>query len=122
MQLMPATGRQLHRSEGHGGRPNLESPAVNVRLGVAYLRRLLDDFGGDELLALAAYNAGPGRARRWKADFASLGADEFLESIPFSETRLYVKRVLFFEGAYASLYGIPASAAAPPARIGAVVP
>ena len=109
MQLMPATGRQLHRREGHGGRPDLENPAVNVRLGVAYLRRLLDDFGGDTVLALAAYNAGPARARRWRSDLAALPADEFFESIPFSETRFYVKRVLFFEGAYASLYGVPAS-------------
>ena len=122
MQLMPATGRQLHRREGHGGRPDLENPAVNARLGVTYLRRLLDDFGGDAVLALAAYNAGPARARRWRSDLAALPADEFFESIPFSETRFYVKRVLFFEGAYASLYGVSASAPAPPVRIGSVVP
>ncbi len=122
MQLMPATGRQLHRREGHGRRPDLGNPEVNVRLGVAYLRRLLDDFGGDAILALAAYNAGPGRVRRWKTDLAALATDEFLESIPFPETRLYVKRVLFFEGAYASLYGVPTSVPAPLARIGAVVP
>jgi soluble lytic murein transglycosylase len=122
MQLMPATGRQLHHREGHAGRPDLGNPDVNVRLGVAYLRRLLDDFGGDPILALAAYNAGPGRARRWKADLASLPVDEFVESIPFSETRLYVKRVLFFEGAYAALYGIPDRPPDTASRRGAVVP
>lgn len=122
MQLMPATGRQLHRRQGHAGRPDLANPDVNVHLGVAYLRRLLDDFGGDVLLALAAYNAGPARVHRWKADLATLADDEFLESIPFTETRLYVSRVLFFEGAYASLYGIPASAPAPIAPERAVAP
>ena len=122
MQLMPATGRQLHQREGHGRRPDLGNPEVNVRLGVAYLRRLLDDFGGDAILALAAYNAGPGRVRRWKTDLAALAADEFLESIPFPETRLYVRRVVFFEGAYASLYGVRTSVPAPLARIGAIVP
>ncbi len=122
MQLMPATGRLLHRRDGHGGRPDLGNPEVNVRLGVAYLRRLLDDFGGDALLALVAYNAGPGRARRWRADLAALPADEFVESIPFSETRLYVKRVLFFEGAYAALYGVPDTVPASTPRTGAAVP
>ncbi|HQR46393.1 MAG TPA: lytic transglycosylase domain-containing protein, partial [Thermoanaerobaculia bacterium] len=112
MQVMPATGRQLHRREGHGTRPDLRNPAVNVRLGVSYLRQLLDAFGGDVVLALAGYNAGPGRARRWRADLGAQPPDEFVESIPVSETRLYVKRVLFFEGAYAALYGLPAS---PPA-------
>jgi len=116
MQVMPATGRQLHRREGHGARPDLRSPAVNVRLGVAYLRQMLDLFGGDPVLALAAYNAGPGRARRWRADLGSLPPDEFVESIPIAESRHYVKRVLFFEGAYAALYGLPASPPASRAR------
>jgi soluble lytic murein transglycosylase len=109
MQVMPATGRQLHRREGHGARPDLKNPAVNVHLGVAYLRQMLDQFGGDPVLALAAYNAGPARARRWRADLGSLPADEFVESIPVAESRHYIKRVLFFEGAYAALYGLPAS-------------
>ncbi|HUM01103.1 MAG TPA: lytic transglycosylase domain-containing protein [Thermoanaerobaculia bacterium] len=109
MQVMPATGRQLHRREGRGARPDLKNPAVNVHLGVAYLRHLLDQFGGDPVLALAAYNAGPARARRWRADLGSLPADEFVESIPVAESRHYIKRVLFFEGAYAALYGLPAS-------------
>jgi len=109
MQVMPATGRQIHRREGHGARPDLRDPAVNVRLGVTYLRQMLDLFGGDRVLALAAYNAGPARARRWQKDLGSLPADEFLEAMPVAETRQYVRRVLFFEGAYAALYGLPAS-------------
>ncbi len=107
MQLMPATGRALHRREKQKGRPDLADPAVNVRLGVTYLKQLLDQFDGDLVLVLSAYNAGPGRARRWKKELGSLPADEFVESIPLPESRLYVKRVLFFEGAYAALYGLP---------------
>lgn len=109
MQLMPATGRQLQRRGRHGARPDLKNPVVNVRLGVAYLHQLLDAFGGDVVLALAAYNAGPARARRWKRDLESLPADEFVESIPIAESRFYIKKILFFEGAYAALYGLPAS-------------
>jgi len=107
MQLMPATGRALHRREKQKGRPDLADPAVNVRLGVTYLKQLLDRFEGDLVLVLSAYNAGPGRARRWKKELGSLPPDEFVESIPLPESRLYVKRVLFFQGAYAALYGLP---------------
>jgi TolA-binding protein len=113
MQLMPATGRQLGRHGRRGPRPDLLDPTVNVRLGVAYLRQLLDAFDDDAVLALAAYNAGPARARRWGTDFASLPADEFLESIPIAESRLYVRRILFFEEAYAALYGLPSSGPPP---------
>lgn len=122
MQVMPATGRQLHRREGHGARPDLRDPAVNVRLGVAYLRQMLDLFAGDRVLALAAYNAGPARARRWQRDLGSLPSDEFLESIPVAESRHYVRRVLFFEGAYAALYGLPASPPASRTRRDAAAP
>ena len=109
MQLMPATGRQLQRRGRHGARSDLKNPVVNVRLGVTYLHQLLEAFGGDVVLALAAYNAGPARARRWKRDLESLPADEFVESIPFVESRFYIKKILYFEGAYAALYGLPAS-------------
>ncbi len=122
MQLMPRTGRQLGRHEKRAGRPNLSDPAVNVRLGVTYLRQMLDAFGGDAVVALAAYNAGPGRARRWRRDLATLPVDEFVESIPAPESRLYVKRVLFFEGAYAALYCLPAPASQGPPPGGGAAP
>ncbi|MGE5347337.1 MAG: transglycosylase SLT domain-containing protein [Acidithiobacillales bacterium] len=122
MQVMPATGRQLERHGRRSPRPDLLDPAVNARLGVAYLRRLLDSFEGDSVLALAAYNAGPSRVRRWRADLASLPADEFLESIPVAESRHYIRRILFFEGAYASLYGLPSSASPPPTPRSAPAP
>jgi soluble lytic murein transglycosylase len=108
MQVMPATGRTLYRKENGGkGRPDLRDPAANVRLGASYLRDLLAQFQGDTAAAVAAYNAGPGRVRSWKRASAGAPLDEFLESIPITETRVYVKRVLYFQGAYAALYGLP---------------
>ena len=114
MQVMPATGRTLYRREtGRRGRPDLRDPASNVRLGATYLRDLLARFQGDTAAAVAAYNAGPGRVRRWKRAAGPAPPDEFLESIPIPETRAYVERVLYFQGAYAALYGLPAEAPAP---------
>jgi soluble lytic murein transglycosylase len=115
MQVMPATGRTLYRKETGGkGRPDLRDPAENVRLGAVYLRDLLAEFQGDTAAAVAAYNAGPGRVRSWKRAAAGAPLDEFLESIPITETRVYVKRVLYFQGAYAALYGLPLDTPAPP--------
>jgi soluble lytic murein transglycosylase-like protein len=114
MQVMPATGRTLFRRENGGkGRPDLRDPGENVRLGAAYLRDLLAEFHGDTASAVAAYNAGPGRVRSWKKAAGPVASDEFLESIPIAETRVYVKRVLYFQGAYAALYGLPLDAQAP---------
>ncbi len=107
MQVMPATGKLLRRREGGRGRPNLTLPDENVRLGSQFFGRLLKLFDGDVVAALAAYNAGPSRAARWKKENANLPPDEWVEAIPFPETREYVKRVLFFSGAYAALYGLP---------------
>jgi soluble lytic murein transglycosylase len=108
MQVMPATGKSMNRRENGGkGRPDLRDPAENVHLGAAYLRDLLAEFHGDSAAAVAAYNAGPGRVRSWKRAAGGAPMDEFLEGIPITETRVYVKRVLFFQSAYAALYGLP---------------
>ncbi len=121
MQVMPATGRLLYRRENGGkGRPDLRDPAANVRLGALYLRDLLAQFQGDTAAAVAAYNAGPGRVRAWQRAAGPAPPDEFLESIPIPETRAYVKRVLYFQGAYAALYGLSLDAPAP--RLEAGVP
>ncbi len=117
MQVMPATGRLLFRKENGKGRPDLNDPSANLRLGARYLRQLLDAFHGDTAAALAAYNAGPGRVRAWKKASGLVPEDEFLESIPFGETRQYVKRVLFYQGSYASLYGLPLDNAPPVATL-----
>lgn len=122
MQVMPSTGRLLFRKENGKGRPDLSDPVANLRLGARYLRQLLDSFSGDTGAALAAYNAGPGRVRAWKRASGLAPEDEFLESIPFSETRLYVKRVLFFQSVYSSLYGLPLDAASPHPTLPAAEP
>lgn len=107
MQVMPGTGRDLFRMEKRRGRPDLRDPEVNVALGARYLAMMLREFDGDRIAALAGYNAGPGRPRRWKRQAPGLSADELLEAMPIFETRDYVKRVLFFEAAYAVLHDVP---------------
>jgi soluble lytic murein transglycosylase len=98
MQLLPATAEIVARRNGLGwGR--LDDPDFNMRVGSAYLGRLVEDFSGSYVLAAAAYNAGPGRPNQWVSlcgDPRSGGADplDFIECIPFSETRDYVMRVL----------------------------
>jgi soluble lytic murein transglycosylase len=106
MQLMPATARWV---AGKLGLKNF-SPAqtasidMNATLGTYYLRRVLDDMDGQAVLAAAAYNAGPGRARAWLAAAPMEGAI-YVESIPFSETRDYVKKVLTNALYYAAVLG-----------------
>jgi soluble lytic murein transglycosylase len=119
---MPVTGRLLARLAGQRGKPDLRDPATNARLGASYLSRLLASFGGDAAAALAAYNAGPGRVARWRREAAGLSSDEFLEAIPLTEPREYVKRVLFYEGAYAALYGIPSGPITRPGTVSPVPP
>jgi len=101
MQLMPATARRVARQEGvRYVRDRLtRDPAYNLRLGGAYLAGLLADQDGSYILALAAYNAGPTRARRWIRAFgdpreSDTDAIDWIESIPLSETRDYVQRVM----------------------------
>ena len=95
MQLMPATGRLMARSLNlpYRGLATLTDPDMNVRLGTAYLGQMLDRFAENRVLATAAYNAGPNRVERWLPD-AQLSADAWMDSIPFTETRKYVRRVL----------------------------
>lgn len=120
MQVMPATGKSMNRREnGSKSRPDLRDPAENVHLGAAYLRDLLAEFHGDSAAAVAAYNAGPGRVRSWKRAAGGAPMDEFLESIPITETRVYVKRVLYFQSAYAALYGLPLDTPVPRLETGA---
>jgi soluble lytic murein transglycosylase len=97
MQIMPATGAMLAKNIGiRPTRPlNLADVNLNIRLGTTYMRQLQDRFGGSALLASAAYNAGPSRAVSWRAALPKkVDGAAFAESIPFPETRDYVKRVL----------------------------
>lgn len=106
MQVMPATGKWIAAQLKTGDyRPShLGDVAVNTGFGAYYLRTVLDQMGGSEPMAAASYNAGPGRARAWRADVPLEGAI-YAESIPFNETRDYVKKVLTNAVWYAHLSG-----------------
>ena len=95
MQLMPATARQVGKQLGvKAPRWKLIESDLNIQLGVKYLNHLLKRFDGNMVLSTAAYNAGPTRVRKWMAD-KPIAADIWVETIPFDETRDYVKAVLF---------------------------
>jgi soluble lytic murein transglycosylase len=96
MQLLPSTGRQLARGAGirRYSAARLFQPATNIALGTRHLSSLLETFDGKIELALAGYNAGERRVQTWKAQFGETDMAEFVERIPLSETRGYVKRVL----------------------------
>ncbi|MCH8999749.1 MAG: lytic transglycosylase domain-containing protein, partial [Proteobacteria bacterium] len=101
MQLMPATAHKVAHEINVTYRKALltQDPALNLRLGRAYLDGLLQDYSGTNILALAAYNAGPHRVRRWIKDFGDprdpdVDPVDWVESIPFDETRSYVQRVM----------------------------
>ena len=107
MQVMPSTGRLLARGLGRPGRrPNLHDPATSLALGTLYLKQLLDQFDGRVERALAAYNAGPHRVVSWTAGRPDVPAEEFVESIPFTETRNYVMAILAHQEHYRRLYGL----------------
>jgi soluble lytic murein transglycosylase len=94
MQLMPATARWVAKQIPVAAyRPALlVQPEVNVAMGTYYFHRVLADLG-DPVMATAGYNAGPGRAKRWR-DTKPLEGAIYAESIPFNETRDYVKKVM----------------------------
>lgn len=101
MQLLPSTARIVARMEGLPYQPNwlVDDPSYNVTLGAAYLQQLLETWNGSYILAFASYNAGPGRPREWIGDWGdprAQGTDviDWVELIPFSETRNYVQRVM----------------------------
>lgn len=101
MQVMPATAQQVSRSVGERyalGRLTAE-PDYNVLLGSAYLTQMLREFDGSYVLAIAAYNAGPNRVKQWIGQYGdprlkTVDTIDWVESIPFGETRNYVQRVL----------------------------
>ena len=104
MQVMPATGRWVARKIGMAGyrRSHLQDPQTNVLLGTSYMRIVLDDLDDHPVLAAAGYNAGPGRAKRWR-DGRTLEGAVYAETIPFDETREYVKKVMANAVIYAAL-------------------
>ncbi len=102
MQIMPGTGRQIarHFKERWRGSNSLYNPVTNLKYGSYYYQKLLTQFNGNYAIALAAYNAGPERVKKWLPETESLPADIWIETIPFHETREYVTAVL----AYALIY------------------
>ncbi len=95
MQLLHGTARQVANGSGLKVKAkDLYDPELNIRLGLEYLKTLLERYDGRLYLALAAYNAGPHRVDQWLQDFPLADEEEFIEMIPFSETRNYVKNIL----------------------------
>jgi soluble lytic murein transglycosylase-like protein len=107
MQLLPTTARRVARSMGTKSpdHDDLKKPEVNIQLGVKYLSGLLNDFEDNIVFALASYNAGPGKVKQWMEIRPHLKSLEFMESIPYKETRNYVKKVLRNYVIYKTLYG-----------------
>jgi len=106
MQIMPATGRWIARRLGMDGfkTSSLSEPETNIKFGSYYLRHVQDSLDGHPVLATAAYNAGPRRAQRWRDSKPMEGA-VYVESIPFKETRDYVKKVMSNAMYYARRFG-----------------
>ena len=103
MQILPATAEALAQRSGGLAFTiaDLATPRVNIAYGSYYLRFLLDRYGGDEMLALAAYNAGEANVDAWRARDGGLHS---IDAIPFPETRAYVSKVERVQGEYASEY------------------
>jgi soluble lytic murein transglycosylase len=100
MQITPAAAKEIERLSGGTTfkLEDLSDPEINIRYGTFLLRELLDRYNGDEVAALAAYNAGPGNADKWGGSEMSVG------DIPFPETRAYVEEVLDKRAAYREKY------------------
>jgi len=123
MQLMPATARWVARKVGMSdfSAARVTEVDVNLRLGTSYLRMVLDDLDGHPALATAAYNAGPGRPRAWRAALSrAVEGAIFAETIPFNETRDYVKKVMSNSVYYAALFDDRAQSLK--SRLGTVAP
>jgi soluble lytic murein transglycosylase len=108
MQIMPATASWIAQRLGiKGFHPReMQDPAKNIQFGAYYLKHVQTSLDGSPVLATAAYNAGPGRAQRWR-DTRPMEAAVYIESIPFAETRDYVKKVMSNAMYYAARFGQP---------------
>jgi soluble lytic murein transglycosylase len=99
MQLLPSTGRKLAHeiSVPYNGLDTLTDPVANIRLGTRYLGDMTERYNGNRVLATAAYNAGPHRVDRWLPESGQIDARVWIESIPYGETRKYIRRVMSAE-------------------------
>ena len=121
-QPMVPTARQVARQlnlKGHIDAVSLQQPELNLRIGSTYAGELLKKFGGNPVLALAAYNAGAGAVTHWMSGHELEDLDAFVEDIPVAETRGYVKRVLQSFTTYQLLYGASAETHLPAGLVAA---
>jgi soluble lytic murein transglycosylase len=108
MQILPSTADYIARKSGGTAfeQGDLATPQINIAYGSWYLRYLLQHYHGNELLALAAYNAGEGKVDQWYREASARGEDfEAATHIPFPETRSYVGTVLEMRSRYREEYG-----------------
>ncbi|WP_263415611.1 lytic transglycosylase domain-containing protein [Terriglobus albidus] len=107
MQMLPSVGKSLAKKDGIGrfSTNDLLQPAISLRLGTTYLRQTIDRFGGQVEYALAAYNAGDTPVRQWMSTNDYRDMAEFVESIPYTETREYVQAILRNREMYRAIYG-----------------
>jgi soluble lytic murein transglycosylase len=112
MQVMPTTAQAVAKKLGvpQVTRDDLFDQEINIRFGVRYLEQLLQQYAGNVMYAVAAYNAGPPAVSSWATKFGSKDPDEFVELIPYHETRQYVKRVLRSYREYFRLAGVACTA------------
>jgi soluble lytic murein transglycosylase len=107
MQIIPDTATKIAKALREGGLegPQVTEKAVNVRFGTWYLGQLMTKFNDNPFMAIASYNAGPIAVAKWVDQKHMLAVDEFVEEIPFRETRGYVRRVISNLAVYSALYG-----------------
>ncbi|WP_111895287.1 lytic transglycosylase domain-containing protein [Acinetobacter sp. MB5] len=106
MQIMPGTAKQVAKKMGETYNPAvLTDMNTNIRYGTYYLSMIQGQLNDNAVLATAGYNAGPTRARRWQANTGAIAADQYVESIPLSETRDYVKNVMTNATHYGAVLG-----------------
>lgn len=108
MQIMPDTGKWIgEKLELTNFKEEIiADPEMNIRMGTWYLKKLSNDFNGDYILILAAYNGGPGNVTKWLEDEKYSSDGENLHKIPFKETKSYVQRVRFNHKIYRYLYNL----------------
>jgi soluble lytic murein transglycosylase len=107
MQLMPKTAQWLQSKDPDipaGASNNLKCPINSISLGANYIEQMIDRSGGNLIYAVASYNGGPGNVDKWRKQFPTDNLDAFIDSIPYEETKDYVRKVLGYYMGYRSLY------------------
>jgi len=109
MQVMPSTARSMAAKQHfrYRGDESLYQPDTNITLGATYYSELMQRYERNRVKALAAYNAGPSRVRRWSS--GALPIDQWVDSLPFGETREYVQAVLAYTVIYRTRSGVATS-------------